>query len=524
MTQASEALCRVMYALRREVDGAFTGNAYYMASALVRDLSEVTGANGAAAPDAEPIGFGAALAAARARISADLTDNRYYLAAHKLDALASLAAQEGVVVAESGAAAFPPVEPAAPAARDGDAVSPAADAAPDVVPEPDIAKSALNGSAPTRSFDDLAAASETRLHSAAQSMGVAVASAPLQAGDEGDGSVAEAVPAESAVPEQSEVLAASVEAQAEPASLHDDAAVEAPAEISPAPVSEEPQQPEVLSDQAAAARSLDELATASEARLQGVSDAEQVFEVEAVEAEAAPVQESVAVEALAESLAEAEAPAVQEPEPSAEPAPILAQEETQQQETLADGEWERRSSEPCYMPAIEPIDMEAVAAASVSAAATPTAAVLPDALEKGSPHVAPGSAEPDAQPEPEPATAQEETASAAVELAPSADDSAPASTGEQVEEAAAAPEAEGLQDADQPATSAADEVADAGQAEPAQAASESASAQVEAAPSTGAQPAAPAPEQAQQSAEHPKARKSLFSLWLDCVFGKRRSE
>src|SRR5690606_21226914 len=151
-------------------------------------------------------------------------------------------------------------------------------------------------------------------------------------------------------------------------------------------------------------------------------------------------------------------------EPGAAPEPSPAS--PPQYEVEADGELERRSIEPCGMRMPDFLDVEAVEAARIPSASTPQAEQPEASDDLGSQAAPAGPAEPDARPEPRAATPEEapQPASAAVSAAPA--DAPPAASTGQVR-----------QDTPEPAAS-------------------------------------PRPQQ--------KEQKSLFMLWLDIIFGRKR--
>jgi hypothetical protein len=152
------------------------------------------------------------------------------------------------------------------------------------------------------------------------------------------------------------------------------------------------------------------------------------------------------------------------------PAPETTIRETQEAETLADGELERRSSEPFGMPAIESGRVETLQAASLSPDPVSGAADAQPQVDLGSPH-SPAGAGGSAKP---------------VERAPAAEEAAIAS----------APQPAAQQDAPAATSASADINPAAGRERP----------------------------PAEKIEAMQRQQKSLFTLWLDLVFGRKRAD
>ncbi len=165
MMQASGTLSQAVSNLRQEIETTFSGNAYYMAAAYARELADIVGAGAHGSRGATGQGFSAALEAVKDLARAELSENSFYLASHKLDVLAFIAAREGITVETAPAErADMPLKEAAPS----EIVVPSA---PSEEPPRD-APSEANGAGQGRNFDDLATASAARLREAAQAIGV----------------------------------------------------------------------------------------------------------------------------------------------------------------------------------------------------------------------------------------------------------------------------------------------------------------------------------------------------------------
>jgi hypothetical protein len=237
-----------------------------------------------------------------------------------------------------------------------------------------------------------------------------------------------------------------------------------------------PGEPMAETGDAQAARTFDDIAAASKARLDEVSAALGTVSHAAASLNAPEELDQAPGAAPEDALSAVGLPDPVAPEPHAtavaDPSPYITIEHTQQAETLADGELERRSSEPCDMPAVEVERMDPVEAAGVSADPVPDADNAKPQADLGPQDAATGSAVGDAQPERKaPAPEEAGTAPAPHPAAP-AHDPAPAPAGQTVEAAASA----------------------------------------------AAAASAPSREVVQRT------QKSLFMLWLDIVFGRKRDE
>ncbi len=147
MKRGSSSLASAISDLRREAEAGLRDNVYYLTAQKLNELSEIiNGRNGAEPPAADGasqrlIGFGPALEALRAKLDTELKDNRYYLASHKLDVIALIAARAKAAKAQS-TSVTPKPESAA-------SIHAALDSA-SAAPKP-------------RSFDDLAVESHRRV-------------------------------------------------------------------------------------------------------------------------------------------------------------------------------------------------------------------------------------------------------------------------------------------------------------------------------------------------------------------------
>lgn len=97
MTKSDRALAATIAHAALEAQAELTGNTYYMVSQKLIELREIV-LNGDSSHDCEAdkspqrlIGLAPVIVSLRAKIESELRDNRYYLAAHKLDVLAFIA-------------------------------------------------------------------------------------------------------------------------------------------------------------------------------------------------------------------------------------------------------------------------------------------------------------------------------------------------------------------------------------------------------------------------------------------------
>jgi hypothetical protein len=91
MTEAPADLLQAVYGLKRAAEAEFQGNSYYSVTNEIAGLIEVLGGDvSSVAPGKGAAhGFASALGDARKAVDSSLSGNRYYLAAHRLDALSS---------------------------------------------------------------------------------------------------------------------------------------------------------------------------------------------------------------------------------------------------------------------------------------------------------------------------------------------------------------------------------------------------------------------------------------------------
>ena len=296
MPGANEHLLDAVCGLQRAAEAEFHGNNYYRVANQIADLTGILGANGAPIPGRTVAtgNFESRLRDVRKAAEAALSGNQYYLAARRLEALASFLAPSSI---ETVPVAAP--EPAA------------AKAAPAAAPEAVAAlEPALAEAAPAGTLEAVAALEPAAV---------------------------EAAPAVAA-----EAVAVPVQVVAEAAA--------------PAPRVE------------TAGPSFSQIAAAAKARVEDVSRPKVPF-AELAAAARSRVEEAAATFAVAEAS-----------QPTA-PLPAEAP------ETLFDGELERRSSEPCAMAELAPV--EAVAATAVPAEAFAD----PEPAERAAPDLGSSAAE-----------------------------------------------------------------------------------------------------------------------------------
>lgn len=105
MTSGSNGLFSALAHLNREAEAMLDGNNYYLAAQKLLELKEVLGLPmgvAGAAADKPLIGVQPAIQALRVKFGEELTDNRYYLAAHKLDIIAYIAERAEAVKPAKG--------------------------------------------------------------------------------------------------------------------------------------------------------------------------------------------------------------------------------------------------------------------------------------------------------------------------------------------------------------------------------------------------------------------------------------
>lgn len=157
MKRGNSSLTSAISDLRREIEAGLKDNVYYLTTQKLNELSEIVNSrNGGEPPTANGkpqhlIGFGPALETLRAKLDAELKDNRYYLASHKLDVIALIAARAKTAKPQAALAPTPESAASVHAAIDTSRAAPAA------APQP--------GTEP-KSFDDLAAESRKRVEQA----------------------------------------------------------------------------------------------------------------------------------------------------------------------------------------------------------------------------------------------------------------------------------------------------------------------------------------------------------------------
>jgi hypothetical protein len=120
MTPKSNGLAAAIGQLSREIEAAMDGNSYYLASNKLREMKDllllqVSPAGGPA------IGLSTALQTVRAKLGEEVTDNRYYIAAHTLDVIAYIAERAEIAgrqpaIGAAAAAASQPATAAPPPA------------------------------------------------------------------------------------------------------------------------------------------------------------------------------------------------------------------------------------------------------------------------------------------------------------------------------------------------------------------------------------------------------------------------
>ncbi len=153
MTQQPSSLASAIGQLSQEIEAAMEGNGYYLASQKLRDIKDLLSLQ-TGALDGPRVGLPQALQTVRARLGEEVTDNRYYIAAHTLDVIAYLAERDEM-------ARRSPAPRAEVSSAPGAAPIPAA-AAPQ--PEPAAA-------APVKSFDELAREAKARVEAVSSAAG-----------------------------------------------------------------------------------------------------------------------------------------------------------------------------------------------------------------------------------------------------------------------------------------------------------------------------------------------------------------
>ncbi len=97
MNESDRALAAAIFQVAREAEAELTGNVYYMVTQKLTELREIvlSGVSdpsaGRAPGDMKLIGLAPAMTSLKSKMETGLQDNRYYLAAHKLDVMTFIA-------------------------------------------------------------------------------------------------------------------------------------------------------------------------------------------------------------------------------------------------------------------------------------------------------------------------------------------------------------------------------------------------------------------------------------------------